>query len=116
MSNVFRKLDGRCPTCNGPVNIVEGMVYDYTLDREGLPNFLNTESYKVAGYCEKCKKSLFVAPNNKGGYTVYPDNPAIPDLIMSLGKYGRSSVLGIKLLESEENPFWNIVDDDDCPF
>jgi hypothetical protein len=45
MNSLFRNLDGRCPECNGPVNIVEGMVYDYTLDREGLPNFLNSESY-----------------------------------------------------------------------
>jgi hypothetical protein len=116
MNSLFRNLDGRCPECNGPVNIVEGMVYDYTLDREGLPNFLNSESYKVAGYCEKCKKCLFVAPNSNGGYTVYPDNPAIPDLIANFGNHGRSSALGIRLLESEENPFWNITEDDDCPF
>ena len=118
MNKLFQPLNGNCPYCGGIVNIVEGMVYDYTLDKEGLPSFLNSEQYRVAAYCTTCKKCLFVAPNNAGGYTVYPDNNAIPMMIHSVytDKHHRSSALGIKLLECEDNPFTNILDDDDCPF
>ena len=49
MSNsLFQKLNGQCPYCYGTVNIVEGMVYDYTLDKDGIPAYLNSEEYRVA--------------------------------------------------------------------
>lgn len=119
---LFEKIGGFCPYCKGTINIIEGMVYCYTLDLNGSPNHLNTEDYKVAGYCERCKRSLYVIPNNTGGYTVYPDNEAIPSVIHNIylmsNKFQRSSLLGIKLLEKEDNnPFINIKpEDDDCPF
>lgn len=120
MNKLFQPLNGACPHCNGTVNIIEGLVYDYTLDKEGLPEFMNSEEYRVAAYCKRCEKCLFVAPNSVGGYTVYPDNNAIPMMLHQAyardGRLGRSSILGIKLLEKEDNPFINICDDDECPF
>lgn len=120
MKNLFQILDGRCPYCGNIVNIVEGMVYDYTLDIHGNPYRLNSEQYKVAAYCKRCEKCLYVAPNEAGGYTVYPDNPAIPAMLHALYNSSdvpkRSSALGIRLLEREDNPFVNLTDDNDCPF
>lgn len=115
MSNsLFQKLNGQCPYCHGVVNIVEGMVYDYTLDKDGIPTYLNSEEYRVAAYCKRCERCLYVAPNANGGYTVYPDNPAIPYLLHTVYRDNkRSSALAIKLLETEDNPFVNI---DECPF
>lgn len=115
---LFQELNGCCPYCGKEVNIIEGMVYDYTLDKDGNPNFLNSEEYRVAGYCKTCSRCLYVAPNNRGGYTVYPDNNAIPIMLhnvySSLDIQQRTSALGIRLLESDSNPFTNI--DNDCPF
>ena len=118
MDRLFQKLDGSCPYCGGIVNIVEGLVYEYTLDKDGLPYFLNSEQYKVAAYCKHCDKCLYVLPNNAGGYTVYPDYIDINTLVRSLDKdeHHCLSALGNKFIESEDNPFITILADDDCPF
>lgn len=116
--NMFRPYNGSCPYCGGIVNIVEGMVYDYTINRDGIPEFLHSENYRVAAYCMHCKKCLYVAPNSNGGYTVYPDDKFVLAMFQDIYKDNtkRSSALGIKLLESDGNPFVNLSDDDDCPF
>ena len=119
MDNLFKRLNGSCPYCGNQIGIVEGMVFDYDIDYDGYPVYLNSESYRVAAYCNECNKCLFVTPNDKGGYTVYPDNPAIPPMLYNIYKdkdFQRSSVFGMKLLESKDNPFTNIMEDNDCPF
>lgn len=120
MDELFKYLGGCCPHCDGEVNIVEGMVFDYTLDKDGNPKYLNSEEYKVAAYCKRCEKCLYVAPNGQGGYTVYPYDSAIPYMLYEANrgsdKIKRSSLMGIKLLETDGNPFVNITDEDDCPF
>lgn len=131
MDKLFRRINGRCPYCEGEVNIVEGMVFDYILDEDGIPKYLNSEEYKVAGYCRNCKRALYVLPNTCGGYNVYP-NDAICTSPYMLNSIKRVSAFGIKLLESEDNPFVNATsdipnqnleykiviedEDDDCPF
>lgn len=113
---LFQELNGCCPHCGREVNIVEGMVYDYTLNKDGVPNYLNSEEYRVAAYCKNCNTPLIALPNTNGGYTIYPINIGVMNQIKSLHdifgvptKTSRSSALGIRLLESEEiNPFTNV--------
>lgn len=113
--NLFQEMNGCCPHCGKEVNIVEGMVYDYTLDSDGTPKYLNSEQYKVAAYCKYCNSPLLAIPNTNGGYTVYPFDIGVMGQIKSLyeifgvpTKTQRSSALGIRLLETEEtNPFVN---------
>ena len=120
MVKLFQPLGGLCPHCGNPVNIVEGLVYDYTLDEDGNPNMLNSESYKVAAFCKHCCEGLYVEPNDHGGYTVYPDFNAITSHISMLnsvfGDYTnlnrRSSALAVRLLESDNNPFVNDFSND----
>lgn len=108
---LFTELSGCCPFCGGVVNVIEGMVYDYTLDEYGYPKYLNEENYKVTGYCKRCSKQLYVLPNSMEGYTVYPVNTmhAIMELDL-MGLNTRISVLGNKILSSNDdsiNPFVN---------
>jgi len=116
MSNLFMHINGQCPYCNGPVNIVEGLVFDYTLDNDGYPKILNTESYKVAGYCEKCAKELLIMPNDNGGYNAYPPISGVDLVFQSNINNKRMSIFGNRLMTSEDNPFINIAEDDECPF
>lgn len=108
---LFKPINGTCPFCNGPVNVIEGMVYDYTCDKNGYPNNLNQEQYRVTAYCKKCNKQLYAIPNNFGsGYSIYPVN-----ILTSPFSYNNSSkrisVLAETFLENcEENPFANIED------
>ena len=120
MSKLFLHGSTTCPYCNGNINIVEGLVYDYSLDSSGMPNNLHTESYKVIGYCKACSTPLIIIPNNEGGYTAYPEMAGIDLLISDVLRNKRSSIFGNKLLEADNNPFINatesILEDDDCPF
>ena len=112
-SRLFQSLNGKCPYCGGKVNIVEGMVYEYTLGYSGEPNNLESESYRVAAYCKKCSKCLFVMPNESGGYTVYPEPDKVNvQRLIQRDKVLRSSVLGNTLMDG--NPFHS--EEDDCPF
>ena len=112
--NVFQPLSGNCPKCGNLVNIIEAMVYEYSLDANGDPFMLESENYKVAGFCKNCGEAMFVMPNENGGYTVYPPDVNVARL-MQRDKHQRSSALGMKLLDKEHNPFVNVTEDD-CPF
>lgn len=117
--SLFVFLGSTCPYCNGPVNIVEGMVYEYTLDTAGTPNRLESEQYKVAGYCRACEKELIIIPNIRGGYSALPITSESRMLLMDKIHSKRVSLLGNKLIEAEDNPFTNINPtdkDDECPF
>lgn len=114
MSHLFKEIGGRCPFCDGLVNLIEGMVLDYNLDENGYPEVLNTESYRIAAYCINCAKQLTAMPNGMGGYNVYPinimDNLRMLELI-GISPYERISVISNKILnstDSEVNPFTNV--------
>ena len=72
---LFTELNGRCPFCGGEINIIEGDVFEYTLDEMGIPKYLNSEEYRLTGYCKRCRRQMFPLPNGNGTYTVYPYNP-----------------------------------------
>ena len=108
---LFKPINGTCPFCNGPVNVIEGMVYDYTCDKNGYPNNLNQEQYRVTAYCKKCNKQLYAIPNNFGsGYSIYPVNILTsPFSYNNNSSMKRISVLAETFLENcEVNPFTNI--------
>lgn len=112
---LFQFLDGSCPYCRGEVGIIEGLVNEYTLGQDGIPNRILSESYKIVGYCDHCKKALLVLPNN-GRYIVYPEGVAL-----SAMQYGNVEThmraMEIELLEKkDENPFVAQIDDDELPF
>jgi hypothetical protein len=112
--SLFQQLDGSCPFCRGKVGIVEGLVYSYDLDTSGLPCTINHESYKVIGYCESCKKSLFVIPNANGTYTAYPDNTALPMILDYTNVENRVLEMEANILLESNNPF--ISAEDSIPF
>jgi hypothetical protein len=116
MSKLFLQGSHTCPYCGSNISILEGLVYDYRLDSGGFPSCLHTESYRVAGFCEACNVPLQVIPNEEGGYTAYPEVEGVDLLMASVLKDKRSSVFANKLLDADNNPFINILDDEDCPF
>lgn len=108
---LFVNLGGCCPYCGSKVNVIEGMVFEYNLNKSGYPEYLESEHYKVTCYCKHCCTQLFALPNNNGGYTVYPDNPM--DILMKLDSFKakRISLIGDGILSStdaEINPFVNV--------
>lgn len=108
---LFVNLGGCCPYCGNKVNVIEGMVFEYNLNKSGYPEYLESEHYKVACYCKHCCIQLFALPNNNGGYTVYPNNPM--DILMKLDSFKakRISLIGDGILSStdaEINPFINV--------
>lgn len=114
---LFAFLGSTCPYCNGEVSIVEGMVYEYTLDKCGIPNSLESEQYRVAGYCKNCEKELFIIPNIRGGYSTLPLTSESRMLLMSKIESKRISLLGNKLMKADDNPFIESdKEDDECPF
>ena len=112
MSSLFRQVDGRCPYCNGLVNVIEGSVLEYTLDNDGYPNKLNTENYKIAAYCKNCCRKLFALPNDGNGYNIYPINIEFTlSELDCLDNSSRLSVITNKILSSTDesiNPFTNV--------
>lgn len=111
MIALFNNLGGCCPYCGNKVNVIEGMVFEYNLDKNGCPEYLDSEHYKVTCYCKHCCKQLFALPNNNGGYTVYPNNPM--DILMKFDSFNakRISLIGNGILSStdaEINPFINV--------
>lgn len=111
---IYKQLNGCCPFCGNTVNIIEGMVYEYELDKDGYPNHLDAEHYKVGCYCDHCKRQLYVFPNNNGGYTIYPLNPLhAMNQFNAFSPSTRLSIISNKILSSTDeniNPFTNIVD------
>ena len=116
---LFTELNGRCPFCGGEINIIEGDVFEYTLDEIGFPQYLNSEEYRLTGYCKRCKRQMFPLPNGNGTYTVYPYNP-----MRTINAYNsyvpkRISIISDKVLSSTDeniNPFINVrasLKDDD---
>jgi hypothetical protein len=113
MSELFREANGCCPFCGGEINLIEGMVFDYTLDKDGYPNYLNEEHYRISAYCKNCCKQLFVLPNGNAGYYVYPVdiNFVIEALEAVTHSNYRLSIISDKILSSSNsdlNPFTNI--------
>ena len=116
---LFTELNGRCPFCGGEINIIEGDVFEYTLDEIGFPQYLNSEEYRLTGYCKRCKRQMFPLPNGNGTYTVYPYNPM--PTINAYNSYvpKRISIISDKVLSSTDeniNPFINVrasLKDDD---
>lgn len=111
MMKLFNNLGGCCPYCGNKVNVIEGMVFEYNLNKDGYPEYLDSEHYKITCYCKHCCVQLFALPNNNGGYTVYPDNPM--DILMKLDSFNakRISVIGNNILSSTDaqvNPFVNV--------
>lgn len=112
---LFKEINGTCPFCGGNVNIIEGMVFDYCCNKEGIPETMFTEHYKVAGYCVSCNNQVYPVPNKLGGYYMYP-----VDILGFMDKHGyfddentreRLSVISSIILDStstEINPFTNI--------
>ena len=114
-NTIFREIGSTCPFCGNPVCIIEGMVYEYTLNEyNGCPDNLLSEEYKVAGYCPNCHNQVFVVPEH-GRYKVYPfpvmDN--IDKYNRILGKEDeptRISLLGDDYMtDIDNNPFTNVV-------
>lgn len=108
---LFTELNGRCPFCGGEINIIEGDVFEYTLDETGFPQYLNSEEYRLTGYCKRCKRQMFPLPNGNGTYTVYPYNPM--PAINAYNSYvpKRISIISDKVLSSTDeniNPFINV--------
>lgn len=108
---LFQPLNGRCPVCGGQVGLVEGLVFDYTLDQKGFIGKSNSETYRAVGYCSNCKEERFVVPNDDGSYTVYhPDGKAVPYLLKNTD-IKRSSIFSkcSTMLETmhlgDDNPF-----------
>lgn len=112
MDTLYTQLNGCCPFCGNNVNIVEGMVYEYELDNNGYPNYLDAEHYKVACYCKHCNRQLYAFPNNKGGYTIYPLNPMYTIHEFNAVLPTRISIISNKILSSTDegiNPFINVI-------
>lgn len=108
---LFTELNGRCPFCGGEINIIEGDVFEYTLDEIGFPQYLNSEEYRLTGYCKRCRRQMFPLPNGNGTYTVYPYNPM--PTINAYNSYvpKRISIISDKVLSSTDeniNPFINV--------
>jgi hypothetical protein len=116
MSKLFLHGSHTCPYCGNNISIVEGLVYDYKLDSDGLPSVLNSEYFKVAGFCESCNVPLIIIPNDEGGYTAYPEIEGIDLLVKDTLRNKRSSVFANKLFKAEDNPFINVLECDNCPF
>lgn len=109
MADLFRQVGGYCPYCGGKVNIIEGMVFDYTINESGYPELSNEEQYKVTAYCLNCNRQLIAFPNGMNEYSIYPQMNSRLKLIMlnSLNKQ-HCSITANKLLavtKLEDNPF-----------
>ena len=110
---VFKLVNGCCPYCNSRVNIIEGMVFDYLLDKDGYPEELNEEQYRITAYCPNCAVQLFPLPNGDGTYRIYPQfaKPIIERSLILFGRNDHSikriSVLGESFMSGEDNPFTN---------
>lgn len=113
---LFNEVNGCCPFCGNKANIIEGMIFEYNLNKEGYPENLISESYKVTAYCKYCSRQLFAYPNGSGGYNVYPYDPGfILEKLNTVYKDSipRISITANKILEStstEINPFVNVRD------
>ena len=108
---LFTELNGRCPFCGGEINIIEGDVFEYTLDEIGFPQYLNSEEYRLTGYCKRCRRQMFPLPNSNGTYTVYPYNPMPTINAYSSYVPKRISIISDKVLSSTDkniNPFINV--------
>ena len=107
----FTELNGRCPFCGGEITIIEGDVFEYTLDEMGIPEYLNSEEYRLTGYCKRCRRQVFPLPNGNGTYTVYPYNPMPTINAYSSYVPKRISIISDKVLGSTDeniNPFINV--------
>lgn len=113
---LFNEVNGCCPFCGNKVNIIEGMIFEYNLNKEGYPENLISERYKVTAYCKYCNRQLFAYPNGSSGYNVYPYDPGfILEKLNTIYKDSvpRISITANKILEStstEINPFVNVRD------
>lgn len=104
--DLFTKIDGTCPYCRGPVDIIESSLYDYTLDKDGFPNKLNHLMYKVAAYCLHCNIQLMAIPHF-GKYMIYPTF-IDAEFVLDPNRKESAALVSAKLLECDEtNPFVN---------
>ena len=108
MKNLFNEIGGCCPFCGNKTNVVEGAVYEYSLNEQGIPEYLDAEQYKIACYCKHCQKQLFILPNSNGGYKVYPTDPLFVPYMNAEIKRPRISAIGNMLMvDNKNNPFIN---------
>ena len=69
---LFKPIDGRCPYCGGEhIHILESSISGFRLGKDGCPEQLESETYSLCGYCDTCKRSVYVEPDERGRFRVF---------------------------------------------
>lgn len=121
--NMFIEFDGSCPYCGGEINIIENMMYNYSIDNNGVPNNLFEEKYITQAYCTQCNNSMVAVAESDGDtvkYKVYPSE--IGQYIYNYERKhncfndSRASVLSHLVMDKKVTPFSNVKLSEHQPF